>query len=157
MISAIACASALLGGVQTARAGFTLSGDQSIALAAEEDADNLATYLPAASEAPGVDLTVGATTGAAPASAPAPAETSPDPTSADAPDLGRLAAFSSSPTSSAAGASAPSNFVPAGAPAALHDSSQTPTDLQVTGWLQDASRLSLPKSMPRTLLRPPQA
>ena len=157
LISAAVCASALLSGSQTARAGFTLSGDQSIGLAAKDDADNLATYLPATVEAQEVDLSVSSNAGTARTSAPAPTETTPDPTSAVAPELAQVAALSRNSTSQAAGTSAPTGSLASGAPAAIHAVYHTPTDLQVTGWLQDASRLSLPKSMPRALLRPPQA
>lgn len=168
LIAALACVAALLSEQQAAMAGFSLSGDEAVAheigqsggrlAMATDDANNLAVYLPAASGSQGIDLSITSTAGAAPTtSAPVPTETSPEPTPADHAGVSWLAALSSNSASQAAGTSAPAGSMAAGSPAALDTAHQSVTDLQVTGWLQDASRLSLPKSMPRTLLRPPQA
>jgi hypothetical protein len=167
LLSGLACAAALLGNIQTARAGFQLSSDEAFVADAGESresmapnsADDLAAYLPAVSKVRRIDLSLSSTSGAGTSSSSSrhtPPQTSHDPASAEQTETNWLTAFSSNSASHGAGTSPPNGTTGGGAPAAILVVHQSSTDLQVTGWLKDASQPGWPHSMPRTLLRPPQ-
>lgn len=163
LVGGLLCAASFCCAPRCVMAGFLLFGDEAaiteVGAATEQrphrTTQNLAAYLPAPRERQRIDLSVATKSG------PAPTErTGHQPTrktSATTDGSAWLTAHASNSASQAAGSSNSTGQMSAGTPAALSSISQSYTDLQVTSWRQDDSHLNLPKSVPRTLLRPPQA